>query len=249
MGATPRFTLVSLAISRRTSQAWVKGFYSGLLALARRADVAVVGGDIAVVPGNTVVDVVVVGEAWAGRIVPRSGARSGDGLFVSGWLGLSALGLHLLKTRSIRDRLGKQAVQAHLYPEPRLELGRYLGGRRLASSLMDISDGLSTDLSRLCEASGVGAEVWAANLPTLDSGGDGPSPPGRVLDLALHGGEDYELLFTVPARKMSSFPSGYRGVGLHWIGRITGSKAIVLVFPDGTRSLLKPGGYDHFRKA
>lgn len=248
MGGTPRFALVSVAISRRTSRSWVEAFYAGMGALARRSGVAVMGGDTAVVTGKTLVDVIVIGEASRGQFVTRSGARPGDGLFVSGRLGLSALGLRLIRKGEVCGRLGRQAVKAHLYPEPRLDLGRYLASRRLASSLMDLSDGLSTDLSRLCQASGVGAQVWAAKLPAVGGGGEVPLSPQHALELALHGGEDYELLFTIPRRQASKLPSRQRGLPLNRIGLITRRKEILLVLPDGKRPRLEPGGYDHFQK-
>lgn len=255
MGGTPRFALVSLAISKPTTRAWVEEFYMGLLALAARLGVAVIGGDTAVVSGRTTIDVMVTGEVRRGRALRRSGARPGDHLFVSGQLGMSALGLRTLKSRGGRQPrrtagLGvasAEALNTHLYPEPRCALGRLLSEKRLASALIDVSDGLSTDLSRLCEASGVGARVWANRVP-------GPVVPGTrglsaagSMDLALHGGEDYELLFTVPPHKAFQIPTRFRGVPVRRIGEICPAKELLLVRPDGTLRPLEPAGYDHFR--
>lgn len=249
MGGRPCFALFSLALSQRIPRRWVEEFYAGAGALAKRAGVAVVGGDTALISGRTFVDVVVAGEIPRGRALLRSGARPGDRIFVSGRLGLSALGLRLLKSRRRGARvLFPEAIRAHLYPQPRLELGRFLREKRLASALMDLSDGLSTDLWRLCEASAVGAELRAADIPGPRARrGEGLAE--RPLELALNGGEDYELLFTVRPAKVPQIPARFRGIPLRSIGEIRRSKGLELVQPDGKPVRLEPGGYDHFRKS
>lgn len=245
MGGAPRVALVSLALSSRMTRRWVERFYAGLLALARRFRVEIAGGDTARTPGQSLVDVVVAGEALARNILLRSGAQAGDRLYVAGELGAAALGLHLLRAGAGRN---SRALRPHLYPEPQCKIGRYLAARRLASAAMDLSDGLSTDLARLCAASDVGARVrtdqlpLARFLPTRNS--HGPSP----LSLALHGGEDYKLLFSVPASKASLLPAAIGGVRLHEIGEVTASRAIILISADGVERPLAPGGYDHFEK-
>jgi thiamine-monophosphate kinase len=262
MGGLPRYALVSLAISKEVTRDWVSGFYRGMLALGRRFGVRLVGGDTALVPGRTFVDVLVAGEVPRDKALRRSGARPGDQIFVSGWLGLSALGLRLLQSKVAQTplpvpkasalcrqalsrvpmRLTREAVHVHLYPEPQCALGRFLSERRLASALMDLSDGLSTDLFRLCAASGVGARLWAVKIPC-------PNLPEAAdsLQLALHGGEDYQLLFTVPQRKASRLPSKFRGRPLYHVGEIEASKAIKLVMPEGNAHTLEPAGWDCFR--
>ena len=246
MGGVPRYILVSLAVSKEVTREWVSGFYRGMLMLGRRFGVRLVGGDTALVAGGTFIDMVVAGEVPRGKALRRSGARAGDQIFVSGPLGLSALGLRLLQSKAARARtlvpLAREAVQAHLYPEPQCALGRFLSQRRTASALMDLSDGLSTDLFRLCAASGVGARLWAAKIPRpklLD--------PEDSLQLALHGGEDYQLLFTVPRRKASRLPSKFQRRPLYHIGEIEASKAIKLVTPEGNVRTLEPAGWDYFR--
>jgi thiamine-monophosphate kinase len=247
MGGVPRYVLVSLAISRQVTRDWVSGFYRGMQALARRFGVRLVGGDTALVPGRTFIDVLVAGEVRRGKALRRSGARTGDQIFVSGRLGLSALGLRLLQSKQSGSRLRakaatREAVHAHLYPEPQCALGRFLSGRRTASALMDLSDGLSTDLSRLCTASGVGARLWAAKIP-------GPNLPEAAdsLQLALHGGEDYQLLFTVPQREASRLRLKFQGRPFYHLGEIEASKGIKLVMPEGNVHTLKPAGWDYFR--
>ena len=179
MGGMPRYVFLSLCIPRWAGRNWIKQFYNGLFALADRWETALIGGDLAA--GRILAaDIVVVGSVKRHRALLRSGARPGDILYVSGSLGGSALGLERLRTgRSASD----PAVRRHLYPEPRLGL------RLAATAAIDISDGLSIDLYRLTSESCVGADIRAGAVPRF---------PGASVEQALHGGEDYELLFTVP---------------------------------------------------
>lgn len=251
MGGKPRFALVSIALSERTTQAWVKGFYSGLLALAERHGVAVIGGDTSVVRGTILIDVIAGGEVPKGKELRRSGARPGDWIFVSGSLGLSSLGLSLLKSRARRGRKSAEelaAIQAHLYPEPRCALGRFLSQESIACAAIDISDGLSTDLQHLCEASGTGARITENAIPGPRWPLTGRFSPAEMLDFALHGGEDYQLLFTVPQAKVPRLPRRFRGVELHRIGEVTRSRKLYLIRETGKAETLSPAGWDHFRK-
>jgi thiamine-monophosphate kinase len=251
MGGTPRFALVSLALSRTMPQAWTKGFYAGLLELAARFGVTLVGGDVAVVSGPTLIDTVVTGEVAPGKELQRCGAKPGDQIFVSGELGLAALGLRVLRSKvrfsgACRPRSAvwrARALQAQLYPEPQCELGRFLSAENLASAAIDLSDGLSTDLMHLCRASGVGAKVWEELLPLPQA----PTYPRWTLKkLAFHGGEDYQLLFTVPRGKRP--PAFFGDLALRRIGHIRRSREeVLLVARDGRPSLLRPAGYDHLR--
>jgi thiamine-monophosphate kinase len=253
MGGVPRFALISVAFPRAVSRSWIEEFYRGVLELAARFRVDVIGGDTSIVRRTAMIDVTLAGEVPRGKGLLRSGARAGDQIFVSGWLGQSARGLEILKsqvrgkkrTRGRRQEISETAaaVKAHLYPEPRCELGRWLQRSGVPSALMDISDGLSTDLTRLCEASGVGARVDAWRIP-----GPAGVPPVHSLELALNGGEDYELLFTVPKRMLAKVSSMYHGVPLNSIGRISRTRKVTLVDQDGRQSPLAPAGYDHFSK-
>lgn len=251
MGGKARFALISLAISRRSGRKWIEDFYAGALKLAARHGVALAGGDTAVVLGPTLVDVVVVGEIPRARAVLRSGARPGDRLYVSGRLGLSALGLEFLRSRRAVAR-GEcaRAVRAHLFPEPRLELGQFLCREGLASAMIDLSDGLSTDLRRLCQASGVGASLRGAEeIPGPAArlrGAAGGTPRRRW---ALDGGEDYELLFSVRPQNVPKLPRRFQGIPLTSIGEIVGGRGVFLAHPGGRKLPLTPGGYDHFRKS
>ena len=200
MGGEPRVCLVSLAVARSQTEAWIKLFFRGLLRLAQRTGVRLAGGDLA--HANRIYcDAIICGAVPRGQALRRDGARAGDSLWVSGRLG-----------RSWERRI-----------QPRLELGRQLRGR--ATACIDISDGLTLDLHRLAKASGVAAEIDQV-----------PLARGATMERALYGGEDYELLFTLP-----------EGIapprGTICIGMITGGKPGSIRFQGRA---IKPRGYDHF---
>jgi len=212
MGGEPRFCLLSLALAPWADQRWIDGFYRGFLRLARRTGTTLAGGDLARAE-RVACDVAVCGTVPPGQALRRDGAQAGDGVYVSGRLGGAALGL--------ATRRGA-AWTKHCRPEPRLEFGRLLRGR--ATAAIDLSDGLSLDLHRLCLASGVAAVLDEA-IPVF---------PGATLEQALHGGEDYELLFTARAEVEGAVRIGTICPGRH--GR---------VYFQGKP--LAPLGYDHFR--
>ena len=221
MGGEPRFCLVSLALAPWAGSRWVDGFYSGLLRLAEREHAPPAGGDLSHAE-CTMCDIVVCGAVPRGGSLRRSGARAGDAIYVSGRLGGAALGL-----ASGRGR----AWRRHTRPEPRLALGRFLRERVRATAAMDLSDGLSLDLRRLCMASELAAAIEAP-----------PRFPGATLEQALHGGEDYELLFTA---RPGSVPAEFEGMPLTRIGTMRKGRAGAVTL-DGAP--LAPLGYDHFRQ-
>ena len=200
MGGEPRFCLVSLAVPPKTDDAWILDFYRGLLQLARRTGTALAGGDLSHAK-HIYCDITVCGGVPRGKALLRSGARAGDRLYVSGRLG----------------KAWDRPIQ------PRLALGKSLRG--LATSCMDISDGLSLDLYRLCLESGVAAEVDRV-----------PLAPGATLARALHGGDDYELLFTLPPRRSAPRRTTF-------IGTIVKGRPGAVSFQGNP---LPPRGYDHF---
>ena len=247
MGGRPRFALVSLALSGDLPSKWFGEFYQGLQALARRFKVTLVGGDTAISPRGTMVDTVLVGEVRSGYALRRSGARPADRIFVSGRVGLSAWGLKLLRSKSRpTQKIQREAIHSHLYPAPRCSLGERLALNRTASAMIDISDGPALDLHRLCEASGVGARLRGDNIPHPDPTGK-LLPRHEALRLALEGGEDYELLFTVSPKKVRRLSAKPADVALTEIGEITRGRKIEIVQDGKTRSLAS-GGYDHFRR-
>jgi thiamine-monophosphate kinase len=143
--------------------------------------------------------------------------------------------------------LSAEAIRAHLYPEPLCALGSFLARRRLVSAMIDVSDGLSTDLAHLCAASGVGAWIGEELIPKALASDFDRKAKWDPVDLALHGGEDYQLLFTVPHRRAAGLVHRHHGVPLTCIGEIQKSKDLVLVRRDGRTEELRPGGWDHFR--
>ena len=197
MGGEPVAAFLSLALPRDLPQSWVGRFARSLISLAERYGVTLAGGDTAESPNGVLADIVVVGTVPKGTAVLRSGARPGDRIYVSGELGASAAAVWQMRKKPKR-KLNPREYPRHFFPEPRIELGRFLREKGLASAMIDTSDGLSTDLAHICEESGVGAELEAERIPRASV-----DKPAREVDLqvALHGGEDYELLFTAPRGK------------------------------------------------
>ncbi|MCI0355541.1 MAG: thiamine-phosphate kinase [Acidobacteria bacterium] len=240
MGGEPVAAWVSLALPGSLPQKWVGGFYKGLLALAKKSGVELAGGDTAESPQGIVADIVVVGHVPAGKAVRRSGARAGDSIYVTGELGRSAAILHQLEGGKDIGSPRAKAVAAHFFPVPRLAVGLELRRRGLASAMIDLSDGLSTDLAHICGENGVGALVAEHSIPR-------PSTPGTsTLHFALHGGEDYELLFTVPG--LRTLPPNIAGVRVTRIGEIIRGRRMWLTDSHGQRKPLGPGGWEHFGK-
>jgi thiamine-monophosphate kinase len=244
MGAIPRFALISIAVPSSRAHAFLPRFYRGFLKLADRHRVTLMGGDTSRAGREIFIDVIVVGWVKAGREILRSGARVGDHVFVTGTIGKAALGLDLLRRgKSPLTGIERQAVASHRSPTPRTEAGIRLCGTRMAASMIDISDGLSTDLNHLCEESAAGARIYENRLPLPDAGHS-----RRMLKFALTGGEDYELLFTVRANKVAQLATEIGGVPVTEIGMIVSrSKGISIVRANGVVEPLTPAGWDHFR--
>jgi thiamine-monophosphate kinase len=242
MGGHPIAAFLSLALPRNLPQNWVEGFLRGLLRLAGRFGVKLAGGDTAESPAGILADIAVLGSVPKGKAILRSGARPGDRIYVTGELGASAAALRRMSGEP-KPRLDVRDFPRHFFPEPRLEPGRILQERGLASAMIDISDGLSTDLGHLCAESGVGAEVQEETIPVASVG-----RPARAVDLgtALHGGEDYELLFTVPPRKR--VPARIAGVTLTAIGHIKGGRQVLVRNRQGVGYELLPQGWEHFKR-
>lgn len=262
MGARPVAAFLSLAVPPELTRhgkggAWLDRFYRGLHQLAERWRVPLAGGDLAQSPGGArarvAADIVVVGAVERGSALLRSGARAGDALYVTGTFGGAAAELRAL-TRSMkrtpaqpRSRYPSAIIDSsrqdtpehpHFFPQPRIAVGRALVRRRLATAAIDISDGLSVDLLHLSEESGLRAEVDAALLPL-----------GRdaTLQDALHGGDDYELLFTADPR--TRIPRKIAGVPVRRIGQMLRKKSgapPMLLTENGRRAELKAEGWQHF---
>jgi thiamine-monophosphate kinase len=239
MGGAPRCFLLSVALPLGLTGQWFTGFLHGLRRASSTLRCHLAGGDTTR-HHNVLINVTVVGELPRGRALLRSGARAGDALFVSGRLGEAEAGRHQWKKPKRLGGVPSAAVRKHLYPVPRLGLGQWLAEQRLATAAMDLSDGLSTDLPRLCAASGVGARIELDRLPI---GRRVPLHEARLL--ALHGGDDYELLFAVKQALVRKIPGSLAGVRLTRIGEITREKHILLV-ENGHIQRLEPGGWDPF---
>jgi thiamine-monophosphate kinase len=247
MGGTPRCFLLSMALPEFHIGQWLDLFLGGLGRASRKFQCVLAGGDTTR-RNEIFINVTVVGGVRAGSAALRSGARPGDIVYVSGRLGEAELGLRLLKLHREMAASKNPAVRKHLYPEPRLALGQWLVKNRLASAMMDLSDGLSSDLPRLCAASRVGALVEKAKIPRLHMTDVALRQVRDPLQLALHGGDDYELLFAVPRRKVSRLPKTFQGVRLTAIGKITRRRELLVLDESGIAMQLMPRGWDPFRK-
>jgi len=235
MGGEALACFLSLGLPPNLPQRWVTDFLKGLHQLARKFEVQLAGGDTSSARDITA-DIIVTGQIPAGKAVLRSGARPGDRIFVTGELGGSAA---VLKQLYFGKKVKPSSSSRHFYPTPRLEVGRWLGQRHKATAMIDLSDGLSVDLAHICEESMVAAIVNSASVPIA---------PEADLNLALHGGEDYELLFT--ARRSAKIPARIAGVKITEIGEIKKLKPstpqIRLMHPSGKLQPLKPLGWQHF---
>jgi thiamine-monophosphate kinase len=239
MGGVPLAAFLSLALPRKLPQRWVDRFLKGLLRLADEFQIPLAGGDTAESKAGILADIVVLGSVPRGKAVLRSGAKPGDRIYVTGELGGAAAALHgLFAGRKARV----SDFPRHFHPIPRIAIGEFLRTKRLASAMIDLSDGLSTDLAHICQESDVGAEILASALPLATVGKRRTEVDFRH---ALHGGDDYELLFTSPRGKR--VPGRIRGVPITLIGQVMRMKRIWLFNDHGVGSELTPHGWEHFR--
>lgn len=268
MGATPLWSLLALGLPRRTDPAWFDAFAKGFHEVAQEHGVAVVGGDLSAAPAFFA-SVTVLGRAPEKGLLRRDGARSGDSLYVSGTLGSAAAGFLLLeagyrlrpdktvrcpgRTRLLKARTAEVArlIRHHVDPRPKLDLGRALADGGVASAAIDLSDGLSRDLHRLCRASGLSATLEVDSLP-VDTGIRELRGLVRLdpLRLALFGGEDYGLLFTVPKRKRPLAERLSARFPIRAIGSLDdrGEPGTVFLRTAGGLRPLPDAGWDHFER-
>jgi len=255
MGAEPLAAFLSLALPRSVAAKprWLRGFLDGLLALAAEHGVPLAGGDTSESPPCTtgeafvLADIVLLGTAPTGTALRRSGARPGDAIYVTGSLGGAAAELeHLGRDPKFFRNARSDGRHPHLFPQPRLSTGLTLRQRGLATACIDLSDGLSTDLAHLCTASGVAAEIRLPALPLSPLLRGAGKTAAR--NAALHGGEDYELIFTAPASAV--MPKSVGGIRLTRIGQIVRAShrrpQIITIAANGRRAPLDPGGWEHF---
>ena len=227
MGGTPDFCLLSLAVPRNLESSWIDAFFDGIAMACSEFGISLIGGDSSAAD-QVFANVSVIGRVRRGGAVLRSGARAGNNIYVTGMLGGSSLGLELLE----KGQTDHSAVRRHLYPEPRHQIGLRVADR--ATALIDVSDGLSVNLTQILEASGVSARITSESIP-LYSGTDASR--------ALHSGEEYELIVTA-----EDLPNEIDGVAITCIGEIVPSveKPNILLIEGSTEKVLEPTGWKHF---
>ena len=246
MGATADWAMLSIGVPPRLwDGGFLDGFYTGWYEVAAEYGVELIGGDVSRVPDQVVIDSIAGGTVPRGSAVLRTGARAGDEIYVTGPLGGASAGLGLLqkghRIETVQDKAMLALLLRQLRPTPRLDEAGYLRSNSIATAMIDISDGLSADLKHLLDASKVGALVHARSIPVQS---EGPTSKWgcATLENALHGGEDFELLFTVdpkaiPVDKLKRF---------HWIGTITENEGNLSLIVDTETRILEPKGYRHF---
>jgi len=252
MGGVPRTALLSIALRPDCRAGFLESFTDGLKALADKTGVILAGGDTVESPSHVMITITLLGDCSPEHLVYRSGARVGDDVWVTGSLGNAAAGLFLLMNKKIPEVSGyKLLVRAHQEPMPRLEMGRALGESGLVHAMIDISDGIAKDLGHICEQSGVGAVVQESSIPMSDELLKlAAEVEKRPLDWALHGGEDYELLFTASSadkEKVVALTTKVLGTPAAKIGTIIQDEGIWLETEKG-KEPLGLRGYAHFSK-
>jgi len=257
MGGIPRNALLSLGVSSDTSVEFIDQLVDGMKEEAKLFEVNMAGGDTVRSPLGIVINITLIGEVEADLIVKRSTAKPDDLIMVTGELGGSAAGLILLleekKYSSVPLNIAEEVKSIHLSPVPRVKEGRIIARKKLATAMIDISDGLASDLTRICEVSAVGAKVYASKVPILLAAKEvGKLIKRNPLDLALYGGEDYELLFTISPQKAGDnikLLEKELGTKISIIGEIRErQEGIKLEDLAGRVSDLQPKGYNHFRR-
>jgi thiamine-monophosphate kinase len=242
MGALPKYALLGLGLPKRTETKWIGEFFTGFKLAAKKFGVSLIGGDVTRAR-KVMVSVTVLGEGK--NYIRRDGAQAGDRLFVSGPLGEAREGLLLVK-RGIRlgkSRRKDRMLKAFLDPKPQIELGMELARQKLASAMIDISDGLSADLAHICEESGCGAEIHLDKLPVS---ADLKALQRRAYDFALNGGEDYQLLFSIPEKNREALSRLKEKFDVVEIGRMIEKKGMFVVDRRGRRKKRQPISWSHF---
>ena len=259
MGGIPLYALLSIAVPPSFSVEFMNEFLKGVKDAADRYKVSVIGGNISSSKNDFSIHITIIGEIEKGHMVLRKGAKAGDRIFVTGWLGDSAAGLEILKRSqmsNVKCQIDKKLIERHLIPTPRLKEGRFLSINNLATSMIDISDGLASDLKRICEESGVGANIFTENIPVSEELKTLTSSQLRTqgseirtpLECALYGGEDYELLFTVKSEIVENLKSLWNNnmTPITMIGEVTKGE-INLINKSGSTIPLLREGYNHFK--
>lgn len=251
MGGEPSFTLASLGFRPDTEVAFVDDFYRGMLECVDCFDGVIAGGDMNSLPGDYVISITQMGKVEARHLALRSGAKAGDHIIATGYLGDSRCGLELLLAKGLSEsnRISESLVQAHLVPRPRVPEARAAVTTGKVHAMMDISDGLGADLPKLCKASHLGAVVYADKLPVSAELEKASLLLGKdPIDLSSSGGEDFELLITTRPEDSAAVIEAIEsqtGTMASRIGEICCEPGIHLILPDNSRTNLSPG-WQHF---
>lgn len=251
MGGTPRFFLLSIALPKDTKIDFVENFSKGAAIAAKRFGISLIGGDTVASDEKILISITLIGEVPEKEVLRRNGAKPGDQIFVTGTLGDSAAGLKLLRKGTNIDRgssINEELIKKHLNPSPRVDVSRYISKNHLATSMIDISDGLLKDMGHICESSKVQGKVWLDRMPLSSAYIKAAKVHDFGTNLALAGGEDYELLFTIPIEKVEELDKLEKNFDcrLTHIGEICSGDGVLLY--DHANNIIEPGitGYDHF---
>lgn len=247
MGARPRGYLLTAAWPDDTDEDWIAGFARGLAADQVEFDVVMLGGDTVATSGPLTLSLTAVGDVARGQALRRNGASPGDAVFVSGSIGDGALGLRALRGEiaGLTDDAVAYLTGRYHLPRPRLALGQALTG--VASAALDVSDGLVADLGHICETSGVGAIIRTKDVPLSPAATEALDADAARLTLILTGGDDYELLFTLPSARRSQIATlaDQLGLPLTEIGEIVPGHGVQALGHDGKPITIETGGYTH----
>ncbi len=251
MGAKPVWSMVSIGIPERIWKTdFVDKFYKGYLTLAKKYDVELVGGDVSKTPERIVIDSIAAGEVKKGKAVLRSGAKVGDLIYVTGELGGAAAGLSILEN-GVRYAdpakiWQKNLLLKQLQPLPQIHTAFDLANKNSLTAMIDLSDGLSSDLAHICQASKVGAKIFADKIPFHRNLKAVAPTFDEKLNYALNGGEDFELLFTVNPKKNFQVKKAHQKIGFTVIGEITANAEMIELIIAGKSRILEPKGFRHF---
>jgi len=250
MGGKPVWAMVSIGLPESLwNTDFLEMFYLEWFIVAKKFNVEIVGGDISKTPDKVVVDSIVAGEVKKGEAILRSGAKPGDLIYVTGELGGAAAGLKLLEN-GVRLETAKNWQKTLLYkqlsPLPQVFHGQEFGETQMPSAMIDLSDGLSSDLAHLCRESQVGAKVFAEKIPVHRKINSLTRSPDERLDFALHGGEDFELLFTVDPKKIFVLEKEQKNFPFFVIGEVTPNAGMIELIGKDKAQLLEPKGFRHF---